>query len=129
MYVFFRRIFRQILGKLEPGPHLKDLSPIQKKSISIIRQAINKPDSILLIAPISSINYVEWKDYFIKFGDDSVVITNGKFSYYVYLSQAASSKLKEYFNQKVEERRKQMEDEYDQNTIKNFDDMLNSLSK
>ena len=126
IFLKFRKIRRSLDKIFDPGKKPK-LSEIQIKTVSIIRKIINNPDAKLLIAPISQISYAEYNHYFIRFSDVAAIITNGKFSYYVSLPYETCENLRNHFNLKVEERRLAMEQEYDRNTLDNFDEILKSL--
>jgi len=126
VFLKFRQIRRNMDNMFNPVKKVK-LNEIQTKTVSIIRKIINNPDATLLIAPISQISYAEYNHYFIRFSDDAAIITNGKFSYYVSLPYHTCDNLRKHFNLKVEERRLAMEQEYDRNTLANFDDILKSL--
>jgi hypothetical protein len=126
VFLKFRQIRRNVYNMFDPVKNVK-LNEIQTTTISIIRKIINNPDATLLIAPISQVSYVQYKHYFIRFADNAAIITNGKFSYYVSLPYPVCNNLRKHFNLKVEERRLAMEQEYDRNTLANFDDILKSL--
>lgn len=104
------------------------LDDIQMVMASTIRKMMSKPDSTLLIAPISDICYIEWKHYFIRFGDNSATITNGKFSYYIWLPSDTMLKIKKIFYQHVETRRQMMESQYDKKTLENLKSISNELN-
>jgi hypothetical protein len=117
--VFLRKIFKKISGNFEDKTY-KGLDEIQIRTIFNVRQMITKKDATLLIAPISSICYIEWSHYFIRFGDSAVTITNGKYSYYIWLPSSHIDKLKDIFYRNVEVRRKQMEEKYNKRTLDNL---------
>jgi hypothetical protein len=90
---------------------------------------MSNQESNLLIAPISNICYIEWKHYFIRFGDSSATITNGKFSYYIWLPSATTDRLRRQFYNHSEERRMKLEGTYDKKTLKNLKTVSGELSK
>jgi len=122
--IFIRKIFKKISGNFEDKSY-KGLDEVQIRTISNVRQMISKKDATLLIAPISGICYIEWRHYFIRFGDSAVTVTNGKYSYYVWLPSSHLDKLKDIFYRNVEVRRKKMEEKYDKRTLEN----LNAISE
>jgi hypothetical protein len=126
IFLGFWKICRGVNNTFNPGKNY-NLNEIQTKTVKIIRKIINNPDATLLIAPISHVNYAEYNHYFVRFSDNSAIITNGKFSYYVSLPFHACENLRKQFNIKVEERRLAMEQEYDRNTLQNFDEILKSI--
>ena len=106
-----------------------DAVQVQIESINIVRKMMIKPDATLLIAPISSICYIEWKHYFIRFGDTALTITNGKFSYYIWLPSRSIEQLRENFYRNVELRRKNMEVKYDRRTLENMKSISDEVRK
>jgi len=105
------------------------LDSIQFEMASTIRKMMSNQESNLLIAPISNICYIEWKHYFIRFGDSSATITNGKFSYYIWLPSATTDRLRRQFYNHSEERRMKLEGTYDKKTLKNLKTVSGELSK
>jgi hypothetical protein len=126
--LFLGKIWRSAGRTVNPESRIPDLSPMQSKTVSIIRRIIRNPESTLLKDPDTGFYYAELDHYFIKFSDNTAIITNGKFSYYVSLPYATCSKLRSYFENYIVERRKVLEGKYDSNTLHNFDEILNSLS-
>jgi hypothetical protein len=125
--VRLRRFFKKLSIKIDGGE--SKLDDIQIESINIVRKMMIKPDATLLIAPISSICYIEWKHYFIRFGDSALTITNGKFSYYIWLPSRSIDQLRENFYRNVELRRKNMEVKYDRRTLENMKSISDEVRK
>jgi len=125
--VRLRRFFKKLSIKIDGGE--SKLDDIQIESINIVRKMMIKPDATLLIAPISSICYIEWKHYFIRFGDSALTITNGKFSYYIWLPSRSIEQLRENFYRNVELRRKNMEVKYDRRTLENMKSISDEVRK
>jgi len=133
---FFKRLKKKLSIKLyricrnlsitESRPKLDS---IQFEMASTIRKMMSNQESNLLIAPISNICYIEWKHYFIRFGDSSATITNGKFSYYIWLPSATTDRLRRQFYNHSEERRMKLEGTYDKKTLKNLKTVSGELSK
>jgi len=133
---FFKRLKKKLSIKLyricrnlsitESRPKLDS---IQFEMASTIRRMMSNQESNLLIAPISNICYIEWKHYFIRFGDSSATITNGKFSYYIWLPSATTDRLRRQFYNHSEERRMKLEGTYDKKTLKNLKTVSGELSK
>lgn len=126
--LFFGKIWRKMGRTVNPDSRIPELSPMQSKTVSIIRRIIRNPESTLLRDPDTGFYYCEHKHYFVKFSDNTAIITNGKFSYYVSLPYQTCNRLRDYFNNFIVERRKVLERQYDTNTLNNFDEILNSLS-
>jgi hypothetical protein len=127
MKLFIGKLWRKA-GRINPENRIPDLTPMQSKTVSIIRRIIRNPESTLIKDPDTGFFYSELDHYFIKFSDNTAIITNGKFSYYVSLPYATCSKLRDYFDSYVTQRRTILEKKYDSNTLNNFDEILNSLS-
>jgi len=126
--LFFGKTWRYACRIVNPEKRIPDLSPMQSKTVSIIHRIIRNPESTLIRDYDTGFYYAELNHYFIKFSDNTAIITNGKFSYYVSLPYATCSKLRLYFENYIVERRKVLEGKYDSNTLHNFDEILNSLS-
>ena len=133
---FFKKLKKKLLYNLhklsrsfsivESRPKLDS---IQFEMASTIRKMMRNQESTLSIAPISKICYIEWKHYFIRFGDSSATITNGKFSYYIWLPSATTDRLKIQFNNHAEERRMKLEGMYDKKTLENLKIVSGELSE
>lgn len=126
--LLFGKLWRKVDRTFNPDSRTPDLNPIQSKTVAVIRSIIRNPKSILLKDPDTGFFYLEHAHYFVRFSDNTAIITNGKFSYYVSLPSATCSRLREYFDHYIIERRKVLETQYDTNTLNNFDEILKSLS-
>ena len=127
MKLFIGKLWRKA-GKINPENRIPDLTPMQSKTVSIIRRIVRNPESTLLRDPDTGYYYAELNHYFIKFSDNTAIVTNGKFSYYVSLPYSTCSRLRTFFEDYLTKRRKVLENKYDFNTLQNFDEILNSLS-
>jgi hypothetical protein len=123
--VRLRKFFKTLSVKIDGGE--TKLNDIQIEAINIVKKMIVKPEATLLIAPISSICYIEWKHYFVRFGESALTITNGKFSYYIWLPSRSIDSLRENFYRNVELRRKNMEVRYDKRTLENMKSISNEV--
>ena len=83
----------------------------QLYAMKILKRMIISPSTEMMIAPISGIHYMKWKDIFAKHGGDRVQIINGKYFYEINLTMKQSDDLHEFFNYRLEARRKMMEKE------------------
>jgi hypothetical protein len=120
-----RNFKRKILSSISSKA---DLSPVQEKAVSIIKKAIVKKSSTLLIDPVRAINYIEYEHYFIKFSSTFAVITNGQFSYYIDYDYKVGEDLTRFFNRIVTSRRDAMENFYAINTLRSLNGLLENLS-
>ena len=96
------------------------LSDVQLKAFSITRKLIAHPNSLLVPAPISGTNYVDNSNYLIRFSGNSVTITNGKFSYYVWLPNNKMDSINETFNRSLEKKTSTLQNKYDTRTVLNL---------
>jgi hypothetical protein len=122
--VLFRKFKNRLAKKIDDA---KNLDEIQIQTIKNIRIMMSKKDAILLIAPISGVCHIEWEHYFVKIGDSSITITNGKFSYYIWLPVTSMTYLKDMFYRQVEHRRKTLESKYDESTLSNLKSIYTQL--
>ena len=93
------------------------LTDVQKKTISVFRKMVNNQDSTLLVDPITNCCYVEYKHYFVKLNQRSLLIKNTTFSNYIEIDYKIGEKLIAFFYKHVSERRMKMESVYDGNTL------------
>lgn len=110
-----RKLWEIITSSTEPK-----LNELQLEVVENIKNMMGKPDAILLIAPISNVCYIEWKQYFVRFGNSAATISNGNYSYYFWLPDITTDKLKELFYEMVEQRRVKLDKEYDKKTLENL---------
>ena len=125
--VKLRNLIRRIKVLMDSEP-IKP-TPKQLAAISVIRKAILKPEATLSITPLSGIQYIECDNYYIEFGRDFVIITNGKFSYNIYLTPEMLINLIELFNRVIENQYQITKDKYDANALKNLNKMNTELLK
>ena len=112
-----RKFNRAINSRIHPE---EKMSEVQTTAFSIVKRMIENRDAVLLPAPISATYYVEFENYFIKFTDNTVIITNGKFSYYVWMSIKKTEEMKQIFNRELERRKVIVEKKYDNQTMQNL---------
>jgi hypothetical protein len=103
------------------------MNEIQKSSYSICRRMICNHDSMLTYAPLTGTYYVENSHYYIRFCDSSVTITNGKFSYYIWMPGNMVNDLIKLFNRVSQSRSNSIEKRYSEHTLKNLNEIYNSL--
>lgn len=104
------------------------LTDIQRKSLSVFREMVVKPDSTLLIDPLTNCCYVEYEHYFIKLESKSILIKNTTFSNYCEFDYRIGEKAILFFYKHVSKRRMEMEAIYDGNTLANLE-KINLLLK
>jgi hypothetical protein len=124
--ISIRNFFRSFSSRIDLNSE-KDLNLIQKQAIVNVRRIMSKKDSVLLLAPISGVCYIEWKHYFVRLGETQMTITNGKFSYYIWLPNIMMDKLKTNFYKMVESRKQKLEESYDETTLENLRNIAREL--
>lgn len=115
-----------IIDLINPKKEVK-LNEIQSETVSLVKKIMTKPDSILLLAPISNICYIEWNQVFIRFNDNAVTLTNSKFSYYVSLPEATIIELNQLFYRLIDKRKREMETNYDLKTLNSLKELSKSF--
>jgi len=118
-FFLYLRKFNKKLKSIVDSKEEK-LSEVQLTAFSVTRKLISRPDSLLVPAPISGTYYIENGNYLIRFSDNAVTITNGKFSYYVWLPSNRIDSIKETFDRALERRKAIIESKYDNRTVLNL---------
>ena len=86
------------------------VSESQKLAMEIFNKVIHREGAKLLIAPLSSTYYVEYKEIFVILLDRDLKIVNGKYLYDIMLTDQMAKRLSEHFERVLEKRRKRMEE-------------------
>ena len=116
------RYFKQNFeGKIE------DLNEVQISSFSLVKKLIKHKDSDLIYSPISLTYYIENGDYYVRYTNNSLTITNGKFSYYVWLPDDKTEILRTIFHSRLESKKIDLDKKYNSNTLKSFREIHQSL--
>jgi hypothetical protein len=123
--VYIRKANR-LLKKTIEGKD-QDLNEVQISSYSLIKKLIKHDDSDLIYSPISNTYYIENGDYYVRFTNNSLTVTNGKFSYYVWLPDKKMESLQSLFHAKLESKKEVLDKKYDRNTLKSFEEIHQSL--
>ncbi len=123
--VYVRKVNR-LLKKTIEGKE-EDLNDVQISSFSLIKKLIKHDDSDLIYSPISNTYYIENGDYYVRFTNNSLTVTNGKFSYYVWLPDKKMESLQTLFHSKLESKKEALDMKYNKNTLKSFDEIHLSL--
>jgi len=123
--VYVRRVNRFLKRRIE-GKEVK-MDDIQISSFSLIKKLINHESSDLIYSPISLTYYIENKEHYVRFTNNSLTITNGKFSYYVWLPENKMEILRTIFHSKLESKKIDLDKKYNSNTLKSFREIHQSL--
>lgn len=102
-------------------------STSQLKAAKIFRKMVESPESEMMIAPISQVHYVHWRDIFVKHGGDRLQIINGKYFYDISLTIEQSDELFKLFTKTLEDRRMEMEKEIMVKTSRSLDTILEEM--
>lgn len=103
-------------------------SEAQTIAIRIFEKALLKPESELLMAPISHTFYIELEDIFIILEGREMLIINGRYQYNILIKERDAQHLIEKFKRVLEVRRKRMEKKVMSKTSRSLNDILNHLS-
>lgn len=82
----------------------------QKKAINITERLIRDPKSELLMAPLSDKLYIKNKNLFVVIRPKAINIINGKYNYDVPIFDKLHNEISFKFKQKLEAKRREMED-------------------
>ena len=102
----------------------------QRDGINICKKLLAKPETIVLISPISGKRYIKSEDgsIFIVIAETRIDIVNHQYSYNIPIGQKSSRKIQMYFDTEVEKRRADMEEEIKSNVKHSLRTIYNSLS-
>jgi hypothetical protein len=107
----------------------EQLSPIQRKAISVIKRLINKEGSLLLISPISSVYHVEYKNILIRLQNNDCQIMNSTYTYFVYLPNTEADDIHDAFKRKMEMRTNRVVSAYEKKTLENLQTIIENIDK
>lgn len=104
-----------------------ELDDVQKEAYKTCKKMICHPKAELIYAPITSTYYIEQGHYYIRLVDGSVTITNGKFSYYVWLPSTQTSELRLLFDRISQTKSNRLEKRYADTTLENLKGITNQI--
>ena len=104
------------------------LNKTQLLDYEIVKTLINKEDSKLSIAMISDLFYIQNNDYFVKMSHGTIMIINGKFSYYIDFPEIIIEDLRIKFNNRNEFLTLKIEQKIISNTIKSLETIAKDLN-
>jgi hypothetical protein len=93
------------------------MSEYEQDATNICRKLLMKPDSVLLLSPISGKRFIKSEDgeVFIVISERAVDITNHQYNYNIPIGDKTQIKLRAIFDNEVEKRREVMESEIKSN--------------
>jgi hypothetical protein len=123
------RVYLNLKEKFDPTPPPKEE---EMYCVEICEKLINNPESKLTIAPISNRRFIknDSKDMFIVIGNRQISIINHVYSYNVYIeSDQLYKKIVDNFDNVVEQKRQELEDEIKHNIKHSLKSILNKVSQ
>ena len=97
--------------------------------LSICKKLIDKPDSQLLMTPLSNKRYIHnpSNSIFITIEGSSINVINHKYSYTVLVQEKSKEEIINYFNEVLEKQRLKMEEEITSNIKHSLRKILHTL--
>lgn len=114
--------------KLKPKKIEYD-SPQQEKAVTITERLIRDSSSELLMAPLSEKLYIRNESIFIVITPRSINIINGKYNYDIYIFDTLYERVSDKFKNKLEAKRKEMENVITSKVETILDDIIKDINK
>ena len=104
-------------------------SSYELECMIISKKMIRRPDSVLLLTPLTNKRYIknDTLSIFITIDGGLINVINHKYSYVVPMSERSIKEINDLFNSTVENQRKKMEDEITSNIKHSLRDISDSL--
>lgn len=104
-------------------------SSYELECMIICKKMIRKPDSVLLLTPLTNKRYIknDSLSIFITIDGGIINVINHKYSYIVPMSERTMKEVTDMFNSTVENQRKKMEEEITSNIKHSLRDISDSL--
>lgn len=104
-------------------------SSYELECMIICKKMIRRPDSVLLLTPLTNKRYIknDALSIFITIDGGIVNVINHKYSYIVPMSERTMKEVTDMFNSTVENQRKKMEEEITSNIKHSLRDISDSL--
>jgi hypothetical protein len=105
-------------------------SAYELECLKICKKLISKPDSVLLLTPLTNKRYIKNDNLaiFVTIEGSLVNVINHKYSYTVPMSDKSTKELNDYFNITVEASRQKMEEEITSNIKHSLMDISKNLN-
>ena len=106
-------------------------APYYNECIEICRRMLSDRDTILLIAPISSKRYMKNEKFgiYVIFNGRTVEVINHVYNYTVPVDDETWEKMMDDFNQELEDRKEEFEDEIAKNIKYSLKTILKTMTK
>lgn len=130
MHKFKRIIQSLVLQTIKSMDYSREKrSSYEMECLIICKKMISKPDSVLLLTPLSNKRYIknDLLSIFITIDGGLVNVINHKYSYVVPMSDRSIKEINDIFNLTVENERKRMESEITSNIKHSLRDIAKSL--
>ena len=113
------------------NPDMRDvnLSPNEKKTLSIVLIVLKNENSLLSLCPITGKRYIKYKDYFIVIDTQRIQLVNHVYGYDIFLTGKQFYNLKMKFDNKLYNLFKEIEDEILSNVKHSLDEILLNVKK
>lgn len=128
IYKLLTRLKMGWLIKIKPKKLEFDSSQ-QEKAVNITERLIRDSSSELLMAPLSEKLYIKNKNIFIVITPRSINIINGKYNYDIYIFDTLYERVSDKFKNKLETKRKQMEEVITSKVETILDVIINDINK
>ena len=126
---FVQKVAIKVIKATDPSKMSKPHSDYETESVAIYRKLISKPDTTLLISPISGKRYIKSDDnqLFIIVELNQLTIVNHAYSYNIDIEGKAHERIARLFDAEVERRREIMEDEIRSNVKHSLSNIYKNL--
>ena len=126
---FVQKVAIKVIKATDPNKMSKPHSDYETESVAICRKLISKPDTTLLISPISGKRYIKSDDnqLSIIFELNQLTIVNHAYSYNIDIEGKAHERIARLFDGEVERRREIMEDEIRSNVKHSLSNIYKNL--
>jgi hypothetical protein len=126
---FVQKVAIKVIKATDPNKMSKPHSDYETESVAICRKLISKPDTTLLISPISGKRYIKSDDnqLFIIVELNQLTIVNHAYSYNIDIEGKAHERIARLFDAEVERRREIMEAEIRSNVKHSLSNIYKNL--
>jgi hypothetical protein len=113
LYYRCKRFFTLGTPKREP------LNELQTSVIDLVKKVMCKKDAELLISPMSSMFYINWKHITVKISDknDELIVMNGRYYYYFYLPSIEMYDIRKKFLRAISHRQGAWESKFNAHAL------------
>lgn len=126
---FVQKVAIKVIKSTDPNKLSTSHSEYETESLAICKKLISKPDTTLLISPISGKRYIKSDDnqLFIIIELQQLTIVNHSYSYNISIEGKAHERIARLFDAEVEKRREIMETEIRSNVKHSLSNIYKNL--